>query len=163
MSNLYIPRIGPHISCNWIDRSIVGIYKSLTDTWMWKLGLWPCNSFSGNICSNFRVFCLCSVTTYDSNQLRSEQILYPISLLCWGSLETTSESLVHALYSQKLIISESWYSCYAYLRILKFVERYCPMGTKGGSKLISMDPLWCPHLPASVLYLAPRDTITRGA
>ncbi len=27
----------------------------------------------------------------------AEQILYPISLLCWGSLETTSESLV-ALY-----------------------------------------------------------------
>ncbi len=28
VSDLYIPRIGPHISC----RSIVGIYKSLTDT-----------------------------------------------------------------------------------------------------------------------------------
>ncbi len=23
----------------------LGIYKSLTDTWMWKLGLWPRNSF----------------------------------------------------------------------------------------------------------------------
>jgi hypothetical protein len=33
---------------------IVGIYKSLTDTWMWKLVLRPRNSFSGNICSNFR-------------------------------------------------------------------------------------------------------------
>ncbi len=27
---------------------ILGIYKSLTDTWMWKLGLRPRNSFSGN-------------------------------------------------------------------------------------------------------------------
>jgi hypothetical protein len=30
--NLYIPRIGPHISCSRIGRSIVGIYKLLTDT-----------------------------------------------------------------------------------------------------------------------------------
>jgi hypothetical protein len=31
-SDLYIPRIGPHISCSRIGRSILGIYKSLTDT-----------------------------------------------------------------------------------------------------------------------------------
>ncbi len=62
VSNLYIPKIGPHISCNRIGRSIVGIYKSLTDTWMWKflLGLWPCNSFSGNICFEFLVLDHCS-------------------------------------------------------------------------------------------------------
>ncbi len=42
---IYIPRIGPHISCSRIGRSIVGIYKSLTDTWMWKLGLRQRNSF----------------------------------------------------------------------------------------------------------------------
>jgi hypothetical protein len=29
------------------------IYKSLTDTWRWKLGLWPCNSFSVNISFEF--------------------------------------------------------------------------------------------------------------
>jgi hypothetical protein len=28
---------------------------------MWKLGLWPCNSFSGNICFEFSVLVLCSV------------------------------------------------------------------------------------------------------
>jgi hypothetical protein len=32
VNDLYIPRIGPHISCSKIGRSIVGIYKSLTDT-----------------------------------------------------------------------------------------------------------------------------------
>jgi hypothetical protein len=32
VSYLSIPRIGPHISCSRIGRSIVGIYKSLTDT-----------------------------------------------------------------------------------------------------------------------------------
>jgi hypothetical protein len=32
VSDFYIPRIGPHISCSRIGRSIVGIYKSLKDT-----------------------------------------------------------------------------------------------------------------------------------
>ncbi len=32
VSDLYIPRISPHISCSRIGRPIVGIYKSLTDT-----------------------------------------------------------------------------------------------------------------------------------
>jgi hypothetical protein len=32
MSDLYIPRIGPHISCNRIGKSIVGIYQSFIDT-----------------------------------------------------------------------------------------------------------------------------------
>jgi hypothetical protein len=39
-----------HISSSRIGRPIVGIYKSLTDAWMWKLGLRPRYSFSGNIC-----------------------------------------------------------------------------------------------------------------
>ncbi len=38
VSNLYISRIGPHISSSRNGSSIVGIYNSLTDTWMWKLG-----------------------------------------------------------------------------------------------------------------------------
>ncbi len=40
-------------------RPIVGIYNSLTDTWMWKLELRPRYSFSGNICLKFSAFCLC--------------------------------------------------------------------------------------------------------
>jgi hypothetical protein len=32
VSDLYIPRIGPHMSCSRTGRSIVGIYKTLTDT-----------------------------------------------------------------------------------------------------------------------------------
>jgi hypothetical protein len=58
VSDLYIPRIGPHISCSIIGRSIMGIYKPLTDTWMWKLGLWPRNSFS---IFKFSLLVLCSV------------------------------------------------------------------------------------------------------
>ncbi len=56
---IYIPRIGPHISSSRKDRPIVGICNSLTDTWMWKLGLRPRYSFSGNICFKFSSFCLC--------------------------------------------------------------------------------------------------------
>ncbi len=34
---IYIfPKKGSHISCSRIGRSIVGIYKSLTDAWMWN-------------------------------------------------------------------------------------------------------------------------------
>ncbi len=58
VSNLYIPRIGPHISCSRKGKSIVGKYKSLTGTWMWKLGLCPRNSFSGNFCFEFSVWFL---------------------------------------------------------------------------------------------------------
>ncbi len=46
-------------SCSKIGRQIVGIYKSLTDPWIWKLD-WG-NSFSEHICFKFSVLCLCSV------------------------------------------------------------------------------------------------------
>ncbi len=61
VSDLYIPRISPHISFSRKGRPIVGIYNSLTDTWMWKLGLRPRYSFSGNICFKFSAFFLCSL------------------------------------------------------------------------------------------------------
>jgi hypothetical protein len=61
VSDLYIPWIGPHIPSTRKGRSIVGIYSSHTDTRIWKLGLRPRYSFSGNICFKFSAFCLCSV------------------------------------------------------------------------------------------------------
>ncbi len=62
VSDLYILRIGPHISCYRIGRSIVVMYKSLTaSTCIWKSGLWPRNSFSANICFEVSVLVLCSV------------------------------------------------------------------------------------------------------
>ncbi len=61
---IYIFLGSVHIfSCSRIGRSIVGIYKPLTNTWMWKLGLWPRNSFSGNIHFEFSVLCLYSAAS----------------------------------------------------------------------------------------------------
>ncbi len=62
-----------HISSSRKGRPIVGIYNSLTDTWMWKLGLSPRYSFSGNICFKFSAFCLCSVETLQQD--RTPQIM----------------------------------------------------------------------------------------
>ncbi len=41
VSDLYIPTIGVPILLKEICRPILGLYKSLTDTWMLKLGLKP--------------------------------------------------------------------------------------------------------------------------
>ncbi len=46
--------------CNRIGIGM-GMYKSLTNTWMWELGLRPHNSFSGNFCFKFSVLWICSV------------------------------------------------------------------------------------------------------
>jgi hypothetical protein len=58
VSDLYIPRIGPHISCSRIGRSISGIYKMLMNAEIRTLAR---NSFSGNLYFEFLVFALCSV------------------------------------------------------------------------------------------------------
>ncbi len=61
--------------------------SSLTDTWMWKLGLIPQYSFSGNICLKFSVskfqfsvFCLCSVAGRYDNPI-PPRFLAPIDFL----------------------------------------------------------------------------------
>ncbi len=46
-----------------------GIYKSLTDTWMWKLGLTPHNSYSGNICSEYSVLCPSGIIYCEKREL----------------------------------------------------------------------------------------------
>jgi hypothetical protein len=74
VSDLYISRIGPHISFSRNGSSIVGIYNSLTDTWMWKLGLRPRYSFSGNICFKFSAFFLCSAIL--SRQCQHTSVLF---------------------------------------------------------------------------------------
>jgi hypothetical protein len=48
VSDSYIPTISLPILLEEICRPIMGLYKSLTDTWLWKLGLRPCNSQKRN-------------------------------------------------------------------------------------------------------------------
>ncbi len=66
VSDLYISKIPRfHIfSCSRIGRPVVGIYKSLTDIWMWKLGLRLHSSFSGNFYFKFLELCLCSALSH---------------------------------------------------------------------------------------------------
>jgi len=74
VSDLFIPRIGPHVSSSRKGRPIVGVYNLLTDTWMWKLGLRPRYSFSGNICFKFWAFCLCSVQAIHSSAVTKQKL-----------------------------------------------------------------------------------------
>ncbi len=61
VSDLYIPR-GVHMfSCSRIGRPIVVIYKSLTDTWMWKMGLRPAQFLFWECLFWIFGMCLCSV------------------------------------------------------------------------------------------------------
>jgi hypothetical protein len=61
VNDLCIPRIGPHILLHQNRQTDCGniLYKSLTYTCM-LVGTKPSNSFSGNICFEFSVLCLCS-------------------------------------------------------------------------------------------------------
>ncbi len=63
LSDLYIPRIGPHISCKknrQIDRGNTYIAHRHMNVKI-GTGLWPRSSFSGNICFKLSVLVLCSV------------------------------------------------------------------------------------------------------
>ncbi len=82
VSDLYSPRIFPHISYSRKGRPIVGIYNSLTDTWMWKLGLRPRYSFSGNICFKFSSFCLCSAEYSCPSTDQPEIVLTVLEIKC---------------------------------------------------------------------------------
>jgi hypothetical protein len=92
---LYSYRIGPDIFCIRIGKPIVGLSKSLTGTWMWKLGLRPRNSFSGNICFEFSVLCLCIV-------VHEKQILKKVRIKTRWSL-VRDRGMKDAFYVEKML------------------------------------------------------------
>ncbi len=63
-------------SCSRTGGPVVGIFESLTDTWMCKLGLRPSNSFSGNIRFKFSVLFLCSLLLLAVTKNSKRTILY---------------------------------------------------------------------------------------
>jgi len=66
-------------SCSRISRPIIEIYKSLTGSWMWKLGLRPHSSFTGNLFLIFGIvslqcgFEMSDVKTKPQQQLTEEK------------------------------------------------------------------------------------------
>ncbi len=77
---IYIfPRSVCLFCCRKICRSILGIYKSLTDTWMWKLRLRPSKTFSGNTYVNG---ILVAVYYKSHPQMIQRELLAPILLDC---------------------------------------------------------------------------------
>jgi hypothetical protein len=79
--------------CREICGLILGIYKSLTDTWMWKLGLRPRNSQKRNTLMGFSLQCCINVsklccTTVHKNLLRT--INKPSFVLSFLHLRTKS-------------------------------------------------------------------------
>ncbi len=61
LSDLYISRSVHLFYCNQIGKPIVGIYQSLTDTWMWELGTRPRSFIYGNVCFEFATQWFCSI------------------------------------------------------------------------------------------------------
>jgi hypothetical protein len=71
VSDLYIPVIGPPILLQENTRG------PIPDIWMWKMGLKPCNSFSGNTLKGFSVQC----TVYCIYTLRNKQLCsFPLNI-----------------------------------------------------------------------------------
>jgi hypothetical protein len=82
--------------CREICGKILGIYKLLTVTLVWKLRLWPRNSFSGNICFEFSVLCLCS----GCQKVKCELTVEP-ALQMKGWYESNINVWFPFMYSQK--------------------------------------------------------------
>jgi hypothetical protein len=79
--------------CSRIGTPIEGIYKSLTYTWIWKLGMRPHKSFSGNICM-FQIVSLQGtrrVRTFSSNSPRGFSLCCPRGFLLSETLSTVQK------------------------------------------------------------------------
>ncbi len=72
------------ISSSRKGKPIMEIYNLLTDTWVWKLGLRPRYSFSGNICFKFSAFCLCSVNKWIGDLCRYMNLGFFFLTLFYG-------------------------------------------------------------------------------
>jgi hypothetical protein len=120
---------------------------------MWKLGLWPRNSFSGNICFEFSVLALCSVSIG-----RAKPAANKIDVQC--PLSTQASSPVHLHYN--MIISQGVPHCKD--QIPKFWNKYSQKRNFGVSVPISTCMrLWAIYIfPWSVSLLCWRKYVDRS-
>ncbi len=106
------PNFHIHVSVSDFSRKgrpIVGIYNSLTDTWMWKLGLRPWYSFSGNICFKFSAFfsvqCVYLTSNlenmYFSTKNIKKEVLILLKVLC--SLSSKLAKSVNTTYRKNFL------------------------------------------------------------
>jgi hypothetical protein len=129
----------PHTSiCERLIYSwIPGIYKSLTDTLMWKSGTRPLSFIYGYVCFEFLVQFLCSV-----RQQRAENCLFPrvclYCMYCPPQGEKEDERGMEALY------------CLTSGPLYCRVCRYCPpQGEKEDERgtealyCLTSEPLYC--------------------
>ncbi len=125
------PPIAPPILLYWVCGSIVGIYKSLTDTWMWKLGTRP-RCFWEYLFSIFG-----TVYTEDKYSLSSlgggggrhcQQILF-----CWSivficsrtvSINNRKHFINGVMHIIALLTSDGWMSCRCIARPLVCKESF---------------------------------------
>ncbi len=114
-------------SCSRIGRLIVRTYKLLKDKWMWKLGLRPRNSFSGTICFEFSVFCLCSVYPYLRTAASHAHNIAPhvpgFCFKCTTNVSMCPVSLSHLLHHHILCLPLLYNCCI--LVLLLCVSMFC--------------------------------------
>ncbi len=87
VSDLYIPRFGPHIFLQQNRLTDPREYTNRSRTHVFKnWGLTPRNSFPENICFEFSVLCLCSVlvskyepaTLYNEQYMETTKMTFPL-------------------------------------------------------------------------------------
>ncbi len=100
-------------------------YMIRSDTWMWKLGLRPRYSFSGNICFKFSAFCLCSVVLGIELIMKRQSHCYIIWLGIFKDFITLKHSLNVEVDLRSLLgsVSRDVHSCTHWLRPRNFPPR----------------------------------------
>jgi hypothetical protein len=104
VSDFYIPRIGPPIFMQQnrqTDRGLVGIYKSLTDTWMdWGRAI----PFQGLFILNFR-YCVFAMQhdTLKDHFMKYLKVDFSNTRLGWAQLATIRH-IRHRIYRLTLLI-----------------------------------------------------------